>query len=68
MVLFSVVTISPPVWSGFSLQILAAYQLGHVDAEPMARMRPMDTWRANVEFLSVALYSRILRVVQGQEA
>jgi hypothetical protein len=44
-----------------------AYQLGHVDAEPMARMRPLDRWEANVEFLSVPLYSRILRVVQGQE-
>jgi hypothetical protein len=30
-----------------------AYQLGHVDAEPMARMRPMDAWGANVDFLSV---------------
>jgi hypothetical protein len=44
-----------------------AYQLGYVDAEPMARMRPMDSWGANVDFLSVPLYSRILRVVQGQE-
>ncbi len=27
----------------------------------------MDAWGANVEFLSVPLYSRILRVLQGQE-
>jgi len=44
-----------------------AYQLGHIDAEPMARMRPLDAWGANVEFLSVPLYSRILKVVQGLE-
>jgi hypothetical protein len=30
-----------------------AYQLGYIDVEPMARMRPLDAWGANVEFLSV---------------
>jgi hypothetical protein len=24
-----------------------AYQLGYIDVEPMARMRPLDAWAAN---------------------
>ena len=44
-----------------------AYRLGHVDADPMARMQPIDAWGINVEHLGPAQYARILRVVAGKE-
>jgi hypothetical protein len=45
-----------------------AYQLGHIEDDPMARMRPTDSWGVNVERLSPALYSRILRVISAKES
>src|SRR6516162_4301575 len=44
-----------------------AYHLAHVDSDPMARMRPMDAWGENVDFLGIPLFSRLLRVVLGKE-
>jgi hypothetical protein len=44
-----------------------AYHLAHVDSDPMARMRPLDAWGENVDFLGIPLFSRLLRVVQGKE-
>lgn len=44
-----------------------AYQLGHVEADPMARMKPIDSWGINAEHLTPAMYARILRVVAGKE-
>lgn len=44
-----------------------AYQLGHVEADPMARMKPADSWGINAEYLTPALYTRLLRVVVGKE-
>ena len=44
-----------------------AYQLAHVEADPMARMKPADGWGVNVERLSPELYVKILRVIAGKE-
>ena len=44
-----------------------AYQLGHVEADPMARMKPIDSWGINAEYLTPATYALVLRVVAGKE-
>lgn len=45
-----------------------AYDLGHVDHDPMSRLRPLDGWDVNNEVLSAELFQRFLRVAQGLEA
>ena len=45
-----------------------AFDLGHVNTDPMARLKPMDAWGVNNELLGVALFHRLLRVAQGLEA
>ena len=45
-----------------------AYDLGHVEHDPMARLRPLDAWGVNNEVLSVELFQRFLGVTQGLEA
>jgi len=44
-----------------------AYQLAHVEADPMARMKPADHWGIYAEHLTPAVYARLLRVVSGKE-
>jgi len=44
-----------------------AHDLGHVENDPMAMLKPLDTWGVNNEVLSVELFQRFLRVVQGLE-
>jgi hypothetical protein len=44
-----------------------AYQLEHIETDPMARMKPADNWGVNAERLSIDLYARILRVTAGLE-
>jgi hypothetical protein len=44
-----------------------AFDLGHVEYDPMARLKPLDTWGVNNEVLSVELFQRFLRVTQGLE-
>jgi hypothetical protein len=44
-----------------------AYQLAHVEADPMARMKPTDNWGINAEHLTPSTYTRLLRVVSGKE-
>ena len=44
-----------------------APDLGHVEHDPMARLKPLDTWGVNNEVLSVDLFQRFLRVSQGLE-
>ena len=39
--------------------------LGHVEYDPMARLKPLDTWGINNEVLSVELFQRFLQVTQG---
>ena len=34
----------------------------------MARMKPADSWGVNVEHLTPALYTQILRVIAGKES
>jgi hypothetical protein len=45
-----------------------AFDLGHVEHDPMARLKPLDAWGVNKEVLSVDLFQRFLRVTQGLEA
>jgi hypothetical protein len=45
-----------------------AFNLGHVEHDPMARLKPLDAWGVNNEVLSVDLFQRFLRVTQGLEA
>jgi hypothetical protein len=45
-----------------------AFDLGHVEHDPMARLKPLDAWGVNNEVLSVELFQRFLRVTQGLEA
>src|ERR1700757_2349417 len=44
-----------------------AFDLGHVEYDPMARLKPLDTWGVNNEVLSVEPFQRFLRVTQGLE-
>jgi hypothetical protein len=44
-----------------------AFDLGHVENDPMARLKPVDSWGVNNEVLSVELFQRFLRVTQGLE-
>jgi len=44
-----------------------AVQLGHVAVDPMANIQPADKWGINAEHLTVASYTRLLRVVAGRE-
>ncbi|MBV8225615.1 MAG: hypothetical protein JO232_10545, partial [Verrucomicrobia bacterium] len=45
-----------------------AFNLGHVEHDPMARLKPLEAWGVNNEVLSVDLFQRFLRVTQGLEA
>jgi len=45
-----------------------AFDLGHVEHDPMARLKPLDSWGVNNEVLNVELFRRFLRVAQGLEA
>ena len=45
-----------------------AFDLGHVEHDPMARLKPLDAWGVNNEVLSVELFQRFLRVTQGLQA
>jgi hypothetical protein len=45
-----------------------ALDLGHINEDPMARLKPLDSWGVNKEILSVELFQRLLRVAQGLEA
>jgi site-specific recombinase XerD len=45
-----------------------AFDLGHVEHDPMARLKPLDAWGVNNEVLSVELFQRFMRVTQGLEA
>jgi hypothetical protein len=45
-----------------------AFDLGHVEHDPMNRLKPLDSWGVNNEVLSVELFQRFLRVTQGLEA
>ena len=44
-----------------------ACDLGHVEHDPMAKLKPLDGWGVNNEVLSAELFQRFLRVVQGLE-
>ena len=44
-----------------------AFQRGDIEVDPMARMKPADNWGVNVEHLTPAMYTRILRVIAGKE-
>src|SRR5260221_10283839 len=44
-----------------------AHDLGHVENDPMAKLKPLDAWGVNNEVLSAELFQRLLRVVQGLE-
>jgi hypothetical protein len=44
-----------------------AFQRGDIEVDPMARMKPADNWGVNVEHLTPALYTQILRVIAGKE-
>jgi hypothetical protein len=44
-----------------------AFDLGHVEHDPMARLKPLDAWGINNEILSVELFQRFLRVIQTLE-
>jgi site-specific recombinase XerD len=44
-----------------------AVQLGHVAVDPMANIQQADKWGINAEHLTVASYTRLLRVVAGRE-
>ena len=43
-----------------------AFQRGDIEVDPMARMKPADNWGVNVEHLTPAMYTRILRVIAGK--
>jgi hypothetical protein len=45
-----------------------AFDLGHVEHDPMARLKPLDAGGVNNEVLSVELFQRFLRVTRGLEA
>jgi hypothetical protein len=45
-----------------------AFDLGHVEHDPMNRLKPLDSWGVNNEVLSAELFQRFLRVTQGLEA
>jgi hypothetical protein len=38
-----------------------AFDLGHVEHDPMARLKPLDAWGVNNEVLSVELFQRFLQ-------
>jgi hypothetical protein len=42
-----------------------AFDLGHVENDPMVRLKPLDAWGVNNEVLSVELFQRFLRITQG---
>jgi hypothetical protein len=44
-----------------------AVRLGHITADPMANVQTTDKWGINAEHLSIASYTRLLRVVAGRE-
>ena len=44
-----------------------AFDLGHVEHDPMARLKPLDARGVNNEVLSVELFQRFLRVTRGLE-
>ncbi len=44
-----------------------AFDLGHVENDPMSRLKPLDAWGVNNEVLSVELFQRFLRITQGLE-
>lgn len=44
-----------------------AHDLGHVENDPMAKLKPLDAWGVNNEVLSPELFQRFLRVVQALE-
>lgn len=44
-----------------------AFDLGDVENDPMARLKPLDAWGVNNEVLSVELFQRFLRITQGLE-
>ena len=53
---------------GFHLKLWRwAVQLGYVAVDPMANIQPADKWGINAEHLTVAFYTRLLRVVAGSE-
>jgi hypothetical protein len=43
-----------------------AVQLGYVAVDPMANTQPADKWGINAEHLTVAFYTRLLRVVAAR--
>ena len=45
-----------------------AFDLGHVEHDPMARLKPLDPWGVNNEVLSVELFQSLLRVALRLEA
>jgi hypothetical protein len=45
-----------------------AHDLGHVENDPMAKLKPLDPWGVNNEVLSAELFQRFLRVSHGLEA
>jgi hypothetical protein len=45
-----------------------AHDLGHLEIDPIAKLKPLDEWGVNNEVLSPALFQRLLRVVQGFES
>jgi hypothetical protein len=45
-----------------------AFQREDIEVDPMARMKPADSWGVNVEHLTPALYTQILRVIAGKES
>jgi hypothetical protein len=44
-----------------------ALDLGHIEHDPMLRLKPLDAWGANKEVLSPEIFQRILRVTRGTE-
>jgi hypothetical protein len=44
-----------------------AFDLGDVEHDPMAWLKPLDAWGVNNEVLSVELFQRFLRVTRGLE-
>ena len=45
-----------------------ALDLGHIEHDPMLRLKPLDAWGANKEVLGPELFQRVLRVAQGLES
>jgi len=42
-----------------------AFSLGHIETDPMAKLKPLDPWGVNNEVLTPELFQRFLRVAQG---